>query len=117
MVLEDSKMKKILLLGLLAVCAATPALAISRYNAMTFTCAGARDVIRREGAVILRYPASRTKNMTLYDRFVQDSRACDPGYYATETYIPTKDTPSCRVYICAPATDFDDDAFIFHHRH
>jgi len=109
-------MKTTILIGLLAVCAATPALAISRYNAMTMTCASARATIDRERAVILRYPASRTKGMTLYDRFVQDSRSCDFGYYADRTYIPTKDTASCPVYICRPTTDFDD-RFFLHHRH
>lgn len=109
-------MKRMIMISLLAVAAATPALAISRYNAMTMTCAGARATINRERAVILRYPASRTRGMTLYDRFVQDTRSCDYGYYADRTYIPTKDTPSCPVYICRPTTDFDDE-LIFRHRH
>ncbi len=102
-------MKKIILLGLLAACGATPALAIGRYNAMSYTCAGAQDLIARERAVILRYPAERTKNMTLYDRYVFDTRSCDNGYYAYPSYIPTKDNASCPVYICRPSTDFDDD--------
>ena len=109
-------MKRTIWMSLLAVSAATPALAISRYNSMTMTCAAARATIDRERAVILRYPASRNKGMTLYDRFVEDGRSCDFGYYADLTYIPTKDTPSCPVLICRPATDFDDNV-IFRRRH
>lgn len=107
-------MKKIVLLGLLAVSAASPALAIGRYNSMSYTCAGARDLIARERAVILRYPADRVKNMTLYDRYVLDSRSCNSGYYAYQDYVKTKDNPSCPVYTCRPSTDFDDDVIFPH---
>ncbi len=106
-------MKKIALLCLLIVSASTPALAISRYNSMSMTCAEARSVINRERAVIMRYPAKRTPKMTLYDRYVADSGACDVGYYADQDYLPTKDRASCPVYICRPATDLDDDDLIF----
>ncbi|WP_246664959.1 hypothetical protein [Neorhizobium sp. P12A] len=99
-------MKKIILVGLFAVCASTPALAIGRYNALSYTCAGAQDLIAHERAVIFRYPADRTKNMTLYDRYVLDTRSCDFGYYAYQSYMPTKDNGSCPVYTCRPATDF-----------
>lgn len=106
-------MKKFILLGLLVTSAATPAFAISRYNSMSMTCAEARAVINRERAVIMRYPAKRTPNMTLYDRYVADSGACDLGFYAYQDYLPTKDRTSCPVYICRPTTDLDDDDLIF----
>ncbi|CAN7241442.1 hypothetical protein LJR251_000926 [Rhizobium rhizogenes] len=102
-------MKKIILLGLLITSATTPALAISRYNAMSFTCAEARAIINRERAVIMRYPSTRVRNMTLYDRYVSDSNACNAGYYAYQDYMPTKDRANCPVYTCRPSTDFDDD--------
>jgi hypothetical protein len=106
-------MKKIIVLGLAATsAAATPALAINRYNAMSYSCPQAQALIQRERAVILRYPADRVKNMTLYDRFVSDRDSCDVGYYAYQSYIPTKGTPSCPVYTCRPSTDFDDDVII-----
>jgi hypothetical protein len=89
--------------------AATPALAISRYNSMSYSCAQANAIIHRERAVIFRHPSGRVKNMTLYDRYVADSQACDFGYYAYRDYLPTKDTASCPVYTCVPSTDFDDD--------
>jgi hypothetical protein len=106
-------MKKIIVLGLAATsAAATPALAINRYNAMSYSCPEAQALIQRERAVILRYPADRVKNMTLYDRFVSDRDSCDVGDYAYQSYIPTKDTASCPVYTCRPSTDFDDDVII-----
>ncbi|NKJ07322.1 MULTISPECIES: hypothetical protein [Rhizobium] len=106
-------MKKIVLLGLLITSAASPAMAISRYNSMSMTCAEARATISRERAVIMRYPAKRTPNMTLYDRYVVNSDACDLGYYAYQDYLPTKDRASCPVYTCRPTTDLDDDELIF----
>lgn len=106
-------MKKFILLSLLVTSVATPALAISRYNSMSMTCAEAKAVINRERAVIMRYPAKRTPNMTLYDRYVSDAGACDLGYYAYQDYLPTKDRASCPVYICRPTTDLDDDDLIF----
>ncbi|WFU10136.1 hypothetical protein QA646_04505 [Rhizobium sp. CB3090] len=109
-------MKKIVLLSLLIASAATPALAISRYNSMSFTCGQAKAIIDRERAVIMRYPSSRVRNMTLYDRFVSDSNACDTGFYAYQDYMPTKDRADCPVYICRPSTDFDEDDLIIPRR-
>ncbi|NLS20888.1 hypothetical protein HGP16_30760 [Rhizobium sp. P40RR-XXII] len=106
-------MKKIVLLGLAIASVATPALAISRYNSMSMTCAEARAVINRERAVIMRYPARRTPNMTLYDRYVSNADSCDVGYYAYQDYLPTKDRASCPVFTCRPSTDLDDDELIF----
>jgi hypothetical protein len=108
-------MKKIIVLGLLIASGATPALAISRYNAMSYTCAQAKAIINRERAVIMRHPSARVRNMTLYDRFVSDSNACDPGYYAYQDYLPTKDRADCPVYTCRPSTDFDHDELIIPH--
>jgi hypothetical protein len=105
-------MKKLIVLGLLVACCSTPALAIGRYNAMSYSCAGARELIAEKRAVIFRYPAERTRNMTLYDRYVLDNRSCDYGYYAYQSYMPTKDNANCPVYTCRPATDFDDDDII-----
>ncbi|MDE1992573.1 MAG: hypothetical protein KGI75_08710 [Rhizobiaceae bacterium] len=109
-------MKRTILLGLAILSATTPALAISRYNSMTFTCAQARAIINRERAVIMRYPATRVRNMTLYDRFVSDGDACDVGFYAYQDYLPTKDRPDCPVYICRPTSDLDDDDLLFPRR-
>ncbi|MGO4440196.1 hypothetical protein [Rhizobium sp. RAF56] len=102
-------MEKIILLGLLAAsAAATPALAISRYDTRSYTCPQTQALIDQQNAVILRYPAQRTSNMTLYDRYVSDSRSCASGFYASRTYIPTKGSSSCAVYTCRTTTDLCD---------
>jgi hypothetical protein len=102
-------MEKIVLLGLLAASVVTtPALAIGRYNTMSYSCAETQALIGQQRAVILRYPATTTTSMTLYDRFVADGRSCDRGYYARRTYVPTKGDLSCPVYSCQSTTDFCD---------
>lgn len=75
---------------------ATPALAINRYNSMSYSCSAAQALIGRERAVIFRHPAERTKNLTLYDRYVSDRGACNFGEYAFEDTLPTKDTKNCQ---------------------
>jgi hypothetical protein len=51
--------------------------------------------------------------MTLYDRYVSDSNACDVGHYAAQDYLPTKDRANCPVYTCKPTSDLDDDDILF----
>jgi hypothetical protein len=98
-------MRNILVLGLIAASAATtPALAISRYDTTSYTCAQTQTIIAREGAVILNYKSNQSK-MTLYDRFVADRDGCDAGYSADRSYISTKDTASCPVKTCMPSTN------------
>lgn len=92
-------MKHVLLAALL-LAGASPAVAISRYQSPSLTCEQARDVIRREGAVILRYPSERVQNLTRYDRYVRNSGYCDSNEYADWTTVPTRDNPSCRVLAC-----------------
>ncbi|RDJ13822.1 hypothetical protein [Rhizobium grahamii] len=82
------------------IMAASPALAISRYNSLSMSCQAARASIHNEGAVILRYPSKRVSGMTLYDRYIRDSTYCDAHQYAAWTTIPTKDNPRCHVLNC-----------------
>jgi hypothetical protein len=77
-----------------------PAAAISRYNSQSLTCEGAKDLIRQQGAVILRYQSKRVANLPLYDRYVRNSGQCDSHEFAKWTRIPTKDDPSCRLLAC-----------------
>lgn len=91
---------KSVLLAALVVASASPAFAISRYQSPSLACEQARDIIRREGAVILRYPSERVPNLTRYDRYVRDSRYCDSNEYADWTTVPTRDNPRCRVLAC-----------------
>lgn len=104
-------MRKMLLL-LAALLAATPALAISRYSSQTISCDRARAAIHNEGAVILRYPSKRVRGMTLFDRYVRNSRLCDANQYAEWTTIPTKDNPKCRVLNCQNIDNLDGMIFI-----
>lgn len=96
--------------------AATPAAAISRYKAWTMSCGEAKSLIRAEGAVILRYRSARNPSLSLYDRYVRDSRFCPAGEQAQYTTIPTADTAACPVRNCVQV-DFDDDFFWLRRRH
>ncbi len=89
------------------VLAASPALAISRYNPQTMTCQSARAAIHNQGAVIFRYPSKKVPGMTLFDRYVRNSRYCDANKYAEWTNIPTKDDPTCRVLNCQNIDNLD----------
>jgi hypothetical protein len=86
---------------------AQPALAISRYNSTALTCDQVRQRVINEGAVILRYPSTRVKGMTLYDRYVTRNAQCDPHEYAERAYVPTRDTARCPVLNCQ---DFDPES-------
>ena len=86
-------------LTLVAV-AASPALAISRVSSVSHTCGELRDIIEREGAVIVTHPGTRQSG-TLYDRYVSDSAQCDTGYIAEDDWVPTKGG-QCRIQNCQP---------------
>lgn len=86
---------------------AEPALAISRYNSTTLTCDQVRQRVINERAVILRYPSTRVKGMTLYDRYVTRSAMCDPHEYAERAYVPARDTDRCPVLNCQ---DYDPES-------
>ncbi|MDO5898391.1 hypothetical protein [Agrobacterium sp. Azo12] len=86
----------------LATLAASPASAISRYETPAMNCASVQSAIDREGAVILRYPSTRVRDMTLYDRYVRSARQCEIGEYAARNSVPTRDVENCQVYRCEP---------------
>lgn len=90
---------KIAVAALTLACLATPALAISRYNAMDKTCAAVQQTIASNRAVLLSYP-SRSGKVVLYDRYVADRGQCNATEYAAGTYVPTKDDRSCPVLNC-----------------
>jgi hypothetical protein len=88
------------------VAVASPAAAISRISATTQSCAALRQIIDNQGAVIVTHPGSRSSG-TLYDRYVRDSSYCQPGYVATDDWVPAKDR-NCRLYNCQTyEPDFD----------
>jgi hypothetical protein len=74
--------------------------AISRYDVGGWTCARVKSTLQSEGAAILRYPSARNPSLTLYDRYVLDTRWCRPGQVFKNTSIPTADTKACPVRKC-----------------
>lgn len=106
-------MKKIAL-ALMLVLAASPALAISRYNPLTMGCASVRAAIHNQGAVIFRYQSPR--GLPLYDRYVRNSHYCDATDYAEWTHIPSKDDPRCPVLNCQNIDNLDGMLFVPHHQ-
>ena len=105
-------MKKIAV-TLALVLAASPALAISRYNPLTTSCQSVRAAIHNQGAVIFRYTSPR--GLPLYDRYVRNSNYCDATDYAEWTSIPSKDNPKCRVLNCQNIDNLDGMFFIPHY--
>ncbi len=99
-------------IAILILATASPALAISRYNSLSMTCDAARQAIRSQGAVILRYPSERVKNMTLYDRYVRNSDFCDANEFADRAVVRTRDAQSCPVLVCAPMNKLDGLLFV-----
>jgi hypothetical protein len=95
-------MKKILLAALVLSVTAFEAQAISRYNVAGMSCGHVQDVVRSEGAAILRYPSPRNPSLTLYDRYVAHGGYCQIDEEAVASFVPTKDTASCPVLKCQP---------------
>lgn len=90
-----------------ALCSSN-AMAINRYNVTTMPCENVRQILRDQGAAILRYPSTKVSGMTLYDRYVRSSQACDYDEYAERATVPTKDNLKCPVLNCKPVSDLDD---------
>ena len=92
--------------------AAAPAGAISRYNAWTMSCAEAKDLIRAEGAVLLRFRSTFNPSIPRFGRFVYHDGFCTTGEYADCSYIPTADTRVCPVRECKDI-DHEDEFELF----
>lgn len=100
-------MKKVLIV-IATVVAATPALAISRYNTPGMACESIRNILRSEGAAVLRYPSKNKAGLTLYDRYVRSSDQCSIDEYADRAVVPSKDNPNCPVLRCERLPEPDD---------
>ena len=84
------------LLGVFAL----PAQAIERFNTNKLSCTKVQTKLIQNGAAILRYPSQRNPSLTLYDRYVGDSRYCPIEEIGKWASVPAKDTRSCRVIAC-----------------
>jgi hypothetical protein len=95
--------------------AALPAQAAPRVQTMNKSCTAIQSTLIQNGAAILRYPSTRKPGLTLYDRYVGDSRFCASNEIGKWARVPAKDTGSCRVIACER---FDpEDFFPFKPRH
>ena len=80
---------------LAAVLLASPAAVEARPSTPTMSCTQARNVVLREGAIVLG-----TGGYT-YDRFVRDRSFCQPTEVEKRAFVPSRDTAQCFVgYTC-----------------
>ena len=86
--------------ALLVVGFSLPAYAIERVNTNRLSCASVQTKLIQNGAAILRYPSQRNPSLTLYDRYVGDSRFCQLDEIGKWASVPAKDTRSCPVIAC-----------------
>ncbi|MFT4181006.1 MAG: hypothetical protein QM636_03700 [Rhizobium sp.] len=96
-------MKTIMLVAAFGLCASS-AMAISRYDTPSMSCAAVHDKVAQEGEIVLQHPSHTVNNLTVYDRYVSNSAACVNRGIPTKASVPTSDDPSCKVLLCAPAT-------------
>lgn len=87
------------LLAAFAMPASTDVSAISRYDSTSMPCSLIKDVIRNEGAVILRHVSSSTGNL-LYNRYVRNANHCRVDQTTKAKSVPAADTKNCTVYYC-----------------
>lgn len=91
---------KTLLLALSLSMLASQAMAISRYTSTSMSCAKVQNVLRAEGAAILRHQSTRVPGLTLYDRYVSGTGYCPFAHVAKRATVPTADAKSCPVLNC-----------------
>jgi hypothetical protein len=84
---------------------ATEALAISRVQAASRTCAQIQALLQREGAALLtRQSSGGGPQLTLYDRYVGNAAACGPDLKIARTSVVTSDSRACPVNRCTGRT-------------
>lgn len=96
-------MKKIILLAALGLFASN-AMAMSRHNSQSMTCAEVHDEIARDGMMVLRYPSKQKPDMMMHNRAVTNSMSCVGQGSMGGTTVPTSDDPKCKVKTCNPTT-------------
>ncbi len=95
-----SLLKSVSIAGFLFGALSLPANAIERVNTSRLSCASVQTKLIQNGAAILRYPSKRNPSLTLYDRYIGDSRYCPSNEIGKWASVPAKDTRSCRVIAC-----------------
>ena len=67
----------------------------ARPATLSMTCAAAKDLVLRQGAVVFDTSA------TTYDRLVRDHSFCPLDKVMRPAWVPTRDQPQCLVgYTC-----------------
>ena len=100
-------MKRIAIALPILLAAAADASAISRYDIGNKSCAEVQGIVQSQHAVILRYRSPHNPALTLYDRYVSDSRYCQSDEIATRAGVPTADRSYCPVRNCVQKEIFD----------
>jgi hypothetical protein len=102
-------MTKALLIALGLSLVSFEAVAISRYNSTSMSCAEVRATILAEGAAIMRWRSAR--GVQRYGRYVASDRFCPSAEIAEWSSIPSADRRSCNVLECKQYSPEDDDFF------
>ncbi len=79
--------------------------AIVRYMVQGMTCADVQGAVKRDGSAIL-YRQAAQSGVPLYDLYVANQSACQPGQATMRENVPTADTKSCPVEKCVDQSRF-----------
>lgn len=101
---------RLLLAGFAILTMTAQSQAISRVNTLDHTCGEVKQIVRQQGAAILRYPSKRVPDLVLYDRYVANRHFCVMGEITKRDFVPTGDQKSCLVLKCF-RPDYDDRRF------
>jgi hypothetical protein len=74
--------------------------AIERINTLKSSCGSIQRTLITEGAAVLRQPSKRKPGLTIYDRYVGDSRFCNASEIGKWASVPAKDDARCTVIAC-----------------
>ena len=87
---------------------AETAAAQSRPETTRMSCAAARALVTRQGAIVLGTGSSLYDRNAppLYDRYVANKSFCQAGQGTILESVPTADTQSCRVSKCLDESRF-----------
>lgn len=80
------------------------ALAVSRYQTMSMSCARVQAALNADGAAILHYPAPDNRSLDRFDRYVRDRTFCSSSQRTRRVSVPAADTKGCAVNKCVRAS-------------
>ena len=86
----------------LAVSVVFVASAQARPSTKSYTCAGVKQLVARNGAIVMN-----TKNRHVYNRFVANRSYCQLEEITRSVSVPTK-SGRCRLKICIEYDPYDN---------